>query len=303
MRAGPAGGMLAHRAGTAPAPERPGEGRCSWSAEKPCSTCSPPATRPPAWRWTPASAARRSTSPSGLARLAQPVCFLSQVSRGFLGERLMRALARRRREHGDGAALRRADHAQPDRPGCAGRALVLVLRRGLRRPAADARRAGRPAGGRAGRSTSAPTPPWSGATAATQRALVEREQGRTLIAYDPNIRLNVEPALDVWRDADRLDAAAHAAAQGQRRGPAPGAGPASRRRTSPRARWRRASKLVVVTRGGEGASAWTATAQRRRAAGAGEGGRHRRRRRHLPGRAADLAGRARRAVGAPRWPR
>jgi sugar/nucleoside kinase (ribokinase family) len=29
----------------------------------------------------------------GLARLAQPVSFLSQVSRGFLGERLMRALA------------------------------------------------------------------------------------------------------------------------------------------------------------------------------------------------------------------
>ena len=29
----------------------------------------------------------------GLARLAQPVAFLAQISRGFLGERLMRALA------------------------------------------------------------------------------------------------------------------------------------------------------------------------------------------------------------------
>ena len=96
-----------------------------------------------------------------------------------------------------------------------------------------------------------------GRTAATQRALVEREQGRALIAYDPNIRLNVEPSLDRWRaqidwmlprtqllkvsDEDlRLvwpglapaDFAARALAQGVR--------------------------LVVVTRGGEGAIAWTA---------------------------------------------
>ena len=38
-----------------------------------------------------------------------------------------------------------------------------------------------------------------GETAATQRKLVEREQGRALIAYDPNIRLNVEPSLLAWR--------------------------------------------------------------------------------------------------------
>jgi fructokinase len=37
--------------------------------------------------------------------------------------------------------------------------------------------------------------------AATQRALVEREHRRCLIAYDPNIRLNVEPDLQRWRDA------------------------------------------------------------------------------------------------------
>ncbi len=36
--------------------------------------------------------------------------------------------------------------------------------------------------------------------AATQRALVEREHGRSLIAYDPNIRLNVEPDIERWRD-------------------------------------------------------------------------------------------------------
>jgi len=40
--------------------------------------------------------------------------------------------------------------------------------------------------------------------ASTQRALVERERARgtsgALIAYDPNIRLNVEPDLARWRD-------------------------------------------------------------------------------------------------------
>ena len=36
-------------------------------------------------------------------------------------------------------------------------------------------------------------------TGNTQRALVERERGRSLITYDPNVRLNVEPQLEVWR--------------------------------------------------------------------------------------------------------
>jgi fructokinase len=34
---------------------------------------------------------------------------------------------------------------------------------------------------------------------ATQLALVEREHRRSVISYDPNIRSNVEPDLDVWR--------------------------------------------------------------------------------------------------------
>ena len=37
----------------------------------------------------------------GLARLAQPVGFFGAVSRGFLGERLMRALQRLRSQLGD----------------------------------------------------------------------------------------------------------------------------------------------------------------------------------------------------------
>ena len=99
-----------------------------------------------------------------------------------------------------------------------------------------------------------------GETAATQRALVEREHGRSLICYDPNVRLNVEPDKAVWRDtlawmlprchllkvsdedvellfpgAD-LDTLAR---QWLAQGPA----------------------LVVITRGAQGARAWTATRQ------------------------------------------
>lgn len=36
--------------------------------------------------------------------------------------------------------------------------------------------------------------------AGTLRALVERQLGRSLIAYDPNIRLAIEPSVQVWRD-------------------------------------------------------------------------------------------------------
>jgi fructokinase len=36
--------------------------------------------------------------------------------------------------------------------------------------------------------------------AATLRVLVERERSRALICYDPNIRLNVEPELARWRE-------------------------------------------------------------------------------------------------------
>jgi fructokinase len=35
--------------------------------------------------------------------------------------------------------------------------------------------------------------------AGTLRVLVERQRGRSLIAYDPNVRLTIEPALDAWR--------------------------------------------------------------------------------------------------------
>ena len=91
--------------------------------------------------------------------------------------------------------------------------------------------------------------------AATQRALVERAQGRQFVAYDPNVRLNVEPDVMRWRDTlawmlprtqllkisdedlDLLFPGRPAAALA--------------------AEWLAAGvSLVVVTRGGEGALAW-----------------------------------------------
>jgi fructokinase len=96
--------------------------------------------------------------------------------------------------------------------------------------------------------------------ASAQRALIEREHRRALISYDPNIRPTVEPALQIWRETlqwmlprthllkvseedigllfpgQPLDAlAASWLAQGPR--------------------------LVVITRGGDGALGFTASAQ------------------------------------------
>jgi fructokinase len=90
----------------------------------------------------------------------------------------------------------------------------------------------------------------------TQRSLVERERERSVIAYDPNVRLNVEPALDRWRDTlgwmlprthllkisdedlSLLFPGTEAEALGSR--------------------WTQEGvALVVVTRGGDGATAWT----------------------------------------------
>lgn len=135
----------------------------------------------------------------GLARLAQPVAFFGALSSGFLGQRLLRAL------HVEGVDTQAV--ARLDAPttlglvgldaagvpsyafyghGCADRLLPLHALAAV------------PAGARAfhfGSYAMVVEP-----VAATQRALVEREHGRSLIAYDPNIRLNVEPDIGRWRD-------------------------------------------------------------------------------------------------------
>jgi len=194
-----------------------------------------------------------------LARLAQPVAFFSAVSRGFLGERLMRAL---RAEGVNTAAVQYSD--APTTLGLVGLDAQRVPSYSFygegcadRQLTADAL-SSLPQGIRAihlGSFATVVEP-----IASTLRALVEREHERTLIAYDPNIRLNVEPDLARWREqlawmlprthllkiseedlgllqpATRPDEfAVHALSHGV--------------------------ELVVVTHGAEGALAWTRQAQ------------------------------------------
>ncbi|WP_374368373.1 carbohydrate kinase [Piscinibacter sp.] len=194
----------------------------------------------------------------GLARLGQPVAFLSQVSRGFLGERLMRALAA---EGVDTRTVQRSDapttlsligvdgRGVPAYSfygeGCADRLLDAAALDTL------------PPGVKAIHFGSYATV--VGRTAETQRLLVERAQGRALVAYDPNIRLNVEPRLEVWREHIEwmLPRTQLLKVSDEDLGLVwPGLAPDE---FAARALGR-GVKLVVVTRGGEGALGWTASA-------------------------------------------
>lgn len=135
----------------------------------------------------------------GLARLGQPVGFFGGIGTGFAGERLLRALK------DEGIDTR----CTPLLDAPTTISLVGVDARGVPSYAfyghgcADrllqpAHLAAIPTEARAFHfgSYAMVVPP----TADTQRALVEREHGRSLIAYDPNIRTNVQPDLAVWRD-------------------------------------------------------------------------------------------------------
>lgn len=192
----------------------------------------------------------------GLARLAQPVAYFGALSTGFLGQRLQRAL----REEGVATdCVVRLDapttlglvgldeSGVPSYSfyghGCADRLLPMAALAAV----PDAARAFN-----FGSFAMVVEP-----VAATQRALVEREYRRCLVAYDPNIRLNVEPDIQRWRDTlqwmlprthllkvseEDLDLLY------------PGQAPATLARawTEIGVHW------VVVTRGAAGASAWTA---------------------------------------------
>lgn len=195
----------------------------------------------------------------GLARMAQPVAFLSAVSTGFLGDRLMSAL---QSEGVNTSAVART--AAPTTLSLVGLdakgvpAYSFYGQGGADRQLHQADLAALDAFGQAlaavhlGSYAAVVEP-----MASTLQALVEREHARCLIAYDPNLRLNVEPDLAVWKrtvqwmlprthllkisDEDLAllhpglalsDFAAQALAQG--------------------VTW------VVITRGGEGARAWCA---------------------------------------------
>jgi fructokinase len=190
----------------------------------------------------------------GLSRLGQQASFLGGVSRGFLGERLMRALV----EEGVGTGCVQSLDAPTTL------SLVGVDANGV--PSYSFY--GHGAADRLWSASHLPLPEGTRAlqlgsyamvvepVASAQRALVEREHGRCLIAYDPNVRLNVEPDKARWREtlgwmAERAhlikvsDEDLHLLY--------PGEAPADLAQA-----WRAAGAVaVVVTRGGEGAWAWT----------------------------------------------
>ena len=194
----------------------------------------------------------------GLARLRQPVAFFGAVSRGVLGERLVRAL-RAEGVHTDAIARLKApttlglvaldaagvaDYAFYG-DGAADRLLPLDALADV--PPVQALHVG---------SYAMVVEP----TAGTLRALVEREHARSVVAYDPNVRLNVEPETQRWRDAIAWMATRAAILKVsdedlQRLYPATPADALA-------AQWLSAGvALVVVTRGELGCRAWTRTQQ------------------------------------------
>lgn len=192
----------------------------------------------------------------GLARLGQPVAFLSGLAQDMLGDRLARVLAR---EGVDTAPCPRFD--APTTLG-----MVELDAAGVPRYAFYGN-------GAADRLLSPNQLPdlndevpaihlGSYATvvepvATALETLVRRERDRRLIAYDPNVRLNVEPSLERWRErADTLAGLAHLVKISDEDlhllyGETDEAALATR--------WLAAgAQLVVVTRGADGASAWNA---------------------------------------------
>ena len=134
----------------------------------------------------------------GLARMGRPVAFLGGISNGELGNRLADAL---RAEGVSLDAVHRSNapttisligvdlKGVPEYAfygeGAADRTLPMEA---LERMPADARAL------HVGSYTMV-----AGQTAQTQAALVQRVHGKLLVSYDPNLRLNVEPDIEVWR--------------------------------------------------------------------------------------------------------
>lgn len=138
----------------------------------------------------------------GLARLGQPVAFCGAVSTGFLGQRLMQSLAD---ERIDARCVQRTPAPTSvciiglDARGVP--AYDFYGERGADRQLDAAQALGSvPRDARAlqfGSYAMVVQP-----VASTQRALIERARGDggVLIAYDPNVRLVVEPVLARWRE-------------------------------------------------------------------------------------------------------
>jgi fructokinase len=194
----------------------------------------------------------------GLSRLAQPVTFLGAVSTDFLGERLMTALEQ---EGVSTAAVVRT--AAPTTLG-----LVWLDRHGV--PSYSfygAQGADRqltreallqiPSAARAfhfGSYAMVVEP-----IASTLRELVETRHRQALIAYDPNIRLNVEPDVERWRETLHwMLSRTHLLKMSEEDLALlfPGTAPETLA-----ADWlRQGVGMLVITRGARGAIAWTPSA-------------------------------------------
>jgi len=191
----------------------------------------------------------------GLARLARPVAFLAGLSSDALGERLLASL---RDEGVDTSLVLRSDAPST-------LSVVSVDASGVPRYAFHGH-------GAADRQLTQDTvPALPAATRVLQfgsyalvvepvggalRALAARERERRLIAYDPNVRLNVEPDLALWRAvvAQMVSIAHLVKVSDEDLGLLyPGETP-----EQVAARWlSQGAALVAVTRGRHGASAWT----------------------------------------------
>lgn len=135
----------------------------------------------------------------GIARLGQPVSFLGALSNGFLGDRLLEALDV---EGVDTGCIERVD--APATLGLVGvdatgqPSYAFYGAGGADRQLSQAALARVPASSRiihVGSYAMVVEP-----IASTLRTLVEQRRNDALISYDPNIRLNVEPDLERWRD-------------------------------------------------------------------------------------------------------
>ncbi len=189
----------------------------------------------------------------GLARLGRPTVFFGGISNGDLGNRIFAAL---RADRVDLRAVHRSDapttisvveHSEGTvrysfyGEGAADTALPLEALQ-LLPSKATALHVG---------SYSMVT----GETAQTQRALVERERGRLVISYDPNVRTRVEPNLSVWRETLKWIAARASIVKVSDEDLEtlyPGAEPGNFSADCLAA----GADLVVVTRGSEGAYGW-----------------------------------------------
>jgi fructokinase len=197
----------------------------------------------------------------GLARLAQPVAFLGGVSTGFLGDRLMQALAEEGVNtatthrlaapttislvgldaqgvasyafYGDGAADRSLPQAALSQPATAA---VLAQAKAFHFS-----------------SYAMVVDP----VASTQRSLIDQVWARSVVSYDPNVRLNVQPNITAWVDTLQwmLPRTAVLKVSDEDLGLLyPDTVPATLA-----AQWLAAGvQLVVVTRGAHGAWGWTA---------------------------------------------